>query len=88
MTRREFVLVVGLSISALFSLPIYAMGPVAPETVRGKVTSLDKDAKKIKIGDNEYALGDEVVSVEIGVGDEVEADIANNVVKSIKKVTP
>ena len=62
------------------------MGPPPSETVKGKVASVDKSVKKIKIEGKEYELSDDVLSVEIKVGDEVEADVANDVVKTLKKL--
>lgn len=79
MLKKMLVIFTALAILTAFCLPAFA------ETVKGKVTAHDKEAKKISIDDKEYSLSDEALSTEIALGDEVEADVEADVVKTITK---
>ena len=79
MLKKTLVIFTALAILVAFCLPAFA------ETVKGKVTAYDKEAKKISIDDKEYTLSDEALSAEIAVGDEVEANVEDGVVKTITK---
>jgi hypothetical protein len=80
MTKKIFVVFTILAVLVCFSLPSFAA-----ETVKGKVTALDKEAKKIQIDEKEYTLSDEASSVEVMVGDEIEATVDGDVVQTITK---
>jgi hypothetical protein len=80
MTKKMIVIFTVLAVFACFSLPSFAA-----ETVKGKVTALDKDAKKIQIEGKDYTMSDEAVSTEVSVGDEVEATVDDDVVKTLTK---
>lgn len=79
MLKKMLVIFTVLAILAAFCLPAFA------ETVKGKVTAYDKDAKKISIDGKEYTLSDEALSTEIALEDDVEAEVEANVVKTINK---
>jgi len=79
MLKKILVIFTALAILVAFCLPAFA------ETVKGKVTAYDMEAKKISIDDKEYTLEDEALSAEIALGDEVEADVEADVVKTITK---
>ncbi len=70
-----------------WSGPAFAVGNPPMETIKGKVVSVDTDAKKIRIDDKEYELHDDVLSVDVKVGDQVEADVVDDVVRIMKKVS-
>jgi len=80
MLKKILVIFTALAILVAFCLPAFA------GAVKGKVTAYDKDAKKISIDEKEYSLGDETLSTEIALGDEVEADVEADVVKTITKL--
>lgn len=80
MTKKIVVVLTILAALVCFSLPSFAT-----ETVKGKVTTLDKEAKKIQIDEKGYIMGDEVGPIEIMVGDEIEATVDGDVVKAITK---
>ena len=63
----------------------FTLASFAADTVKGKVNALDKEAKKIQIEDKEYQLSEEAASIEIGIGDEVEAAVEGDTVQSIQK---
>lgn len=79
MLKKMLVIFTALAILVAFCLPAFA------ETVKGKVTAYDKEAKKISIDDKEYRLSDEALSTEVAVGDEVEANVEGDVVQNINK---
>lgn len=81
MLRKKLLVVsLVLVLLAAFTLPV-----LAQETIKGKIDTLDKEAKKITIGGNEYTLSDEAAQVSVDVGDEVEATIEAGVVKDLKQ---
>jgi hypothetical protein len=69
-------------------LAVFTLSVLAQETVKGKIESLDKGAKKISIAGAEYTLSDEAAKANVKVGDEVEATIEAGAVKklTVKKV--
>jgi hypothetical protein len=79
MLKKMLVIFTALAILVAFCLPAFA------ETVKGKVTAYDKEAKKISIDEKEYSLSDEALSTEVAVGDEVEANVEGDVVQNINK---
>jgi hypothetical protein len=79
MLKKMLVLFTALAMLTAFCLPAFG------ETVKGKVTAYDKEAKKISIDDKEYTLSDEALSTDIALDDEVEADIEADVVNTITK---
>jgi hypothetical protein len=79
MLKKMLVIFIALAVLVAFCLPAFA------ETVKGKVTAYDKEAKKISIDDKEYSLSDEALSTEVAVGDEVEANVEGDVVQNINK---
>jgi hypothetical protein len=79
MLKKMLVIFTALAILVAFCLPAFA------ETVKGKVTAYDKEAKKISIDEKEYSLSDEALSTEVAVGDEVEANVEGDVVQDINK---
>jgi hypothetical protein len=76
--RRLLVASLALVFLAAFTLPA-----LAQETVKGKIESFNKGAKKIAIAGTEYALSDEVAKAKVKVGDEVEATVEAGVVKKL-----
>ena len=64
-------------------LAVFTLSVLAQETVKGKIESLDKGAKKISIAGAEYTLSDEVAKANVKVGDEVEATIEAGAVKKL-----
>lgn len=80
MLKKMLVIFTALAILAIFTVPCFAA-----ETVKGKVTAVDKEAKKIKIDDKEYKLSDEAASVEVADGDDVEATVEEDTIKELKK---
>lgn len=81
MTKKALIIFLVLGLSIAFCFQVLAM-----EVVKGKVLALDKEGKKISIGDKEYKLSDETLSIEIAVGDEVEAKVEDGVVKTVTKL--
>ncbi|MGA2468783.1 MAG: hypothetical protein ABSH06_31150 [Thermodesulfobacteriota bacterium] len=80
MTKKLLVVFLALAVVMAFCLPTFAQ-----ETVKGKIETLDKDAKKVTISGTEYTLSDEAAQAEVAVGDEVEASVEGGVVKSFTK---
>jgi hypothetical protein len=79
MIKKMLIVFTVLAVLVAFSLPCFA------ETVKGKVTAYDKDAKKIQIDDKEYTLSDEALTAEVAEGDEVEAEVDGGTVNQITK---
>jgi len=69
----------------LVVLVAFSLSALVNETVKGKIEALDKEAKKITIGGNEYVLSEEASQTDVAVGDEVEAIMEGGVVKNLKK---
>jgi len=81
MLRNKFLAAtLVLVLIVAFTLPA-----LAQETLKGKIETLDKEAKKITIGGTEYTLSDEAAQVDVSVGDEVEATVEAGVVKNLTK---
>jgi Tfp pilus assembly protein PilE len=80
MIKKIVVVLTILAVLVCFSLPSFAA-----EVMKGKVTTFDKEAKKIQIDEKEYTLSDEASSVEVMVGDEIEATVDGDVVQAISK---
>ena len=81
--RRLLATSLVMVLLAAFTLPV-----LAQETVKGKIESLEKGAKKVTIAGAEYTLSDEAAKANVKVGDEVEATIEAGAVKklTVKKV--
>ena len=76
--RRLLVTSLVMVLLAAFTLSV-----LAQETVKGKIESLDKGAKKISIAGAEYTLSDEAAKANVKVGDEVEAAVVAGEVKKL-----
>ena len=84
MFKKALVMLMALAMLMALNLPAFAQA-----YLEGKIQTLDKEAKKIKIDDAVYALSDEeAAKTKARVGDEVEVAIEGNTVKTIVILAP
>lgn len=82
MIKKVLAILIALAVVITFSLPTLTM---AQGTTKGKVDALNAAEKKITIDGKEYTMSEEAARVEVAVGDEVEATVEGDEVKSLKK---
>jgi hypothetical protein len=79
MLRKILFIFTALAVLVAFSLPCLA------GTMKGTVTKYDKEAKKIEIDDQEFAVSEEALKVEVKKGDEIQVEVEEGIIKSITK---
>lgn len=79
MFKKILALLTGLAMIMAFNLCAFAQA-----YLEGKVEALDKHAKKITIDDVEYILSDEAAKTQMRVGDEVQAAVEGDTIKTVE----
>lgn len=78
------VVALGMVLVVISVFGFSALGRAA-ETIKAKVEMINKEEKKITLDGKEYTMSDEAAQVDVAVGDEVEATVEQDVVRSLTK---
>jgi len=79
--KKVLLSFLALTVAIAFSLPV-----LARDTVTGRIQALDKVAKKITISGIEYSLSGEAAQTKFKIGDDVEATVEGNEVRSLARL--